>query len=119
MVSTHLFFLGTTSDCSALMCEKSVILDRIRQQSQDFFQKHFADEAGERRLCAYRNPCLKNPGFRGSPPRDRKAIVNLLLIVSEIIEAYPEIHELDLNPVLVYDEGLSIADARIILRAQE
>jgi len=56
-------------------------------------------------------------GFRGSLPRDRKAIVNLLLSVSEIIEGYPDILELDLNPVLVYDEGLSIADARIILRA--
>lgn len=56
-------------------------------------------------------------GFRGSLPRDRKAIVNLLLTVSEIIEGYPEIKELDLNPVLVYDEGLSIADARIILSA--
>jgi len=55
-------------------------------------------------------------GFRGSLPRDRKAIVKLLLTVSEIIEAYPEIQELDLNPVLVYEEGLSIADARIILR---
>ncbi len=57
-------------------------------------------------------------GFRGSLPSDRKAIVKLLLTVSEIIEAYPEIEELDLNPVLVYEEGLSIADARIILRAQ-
>ncbi|MCP3951361.1 MAG: acyl-CoA synthetase, partial [Desulfobacterales bacterium] len=55
-------------------------------------------------------------GFRGSHPRDRKAIVNLLLIVSEIIEAYPDIRELDLNPVLVHEEGLSIADARIILQ---
>lgn len=55
-------------------------------------------------------------GFRGSRPRDRKAIVNLLLTVSEIIEAYPDIRELDLNPVLVHEEGLSIADARIILK---
>jgi len=58
-------------------------------------------------------------GFRGSRPRDRKAIVNLLLTVSEIIEAYPDIQELDLNPVLVHEEGLSIADARIILKDQE
>jgi acetyltransferase len=55
-------------------------------------------------------------GFRGSRPRDRKAIINLLLTVSEIIQAYPDIQELDLNPVLVHEEGLSIADARIILK---
>ncbi len=57
-------------------------------------------------------------GFRGSPPQDRDAIVDLLLTVSEIVEAYPEIQELDLNPVLVYDEGLSIADARVLLREE-
>ena len=34
----------------------------------------------------------------------------------EIIEAYPDIRELDLNPVLVHEKGLSIADARIILK---
>jgi acyl-CoA synthetase (NDP forming) len=55
-------------------------------------------------------------GFRGNPPRDRKAIVNLLLAVSEIAEACPEIRELDLNPVLVHETGVSIADARIILQ---
>jgi len=58
-------------------------------------------------------------GFRGSRPRDRKAIASLLLTVSEIIEAYPDIQELDLNPVLVHEEGLSIADARVILKEQE
>lgn len=70
--------------------------------------RHMADEIRSSKLL---------DGFRGSLPRDRKAIVNLLLTVSEIVEAYPEIQELDLNPVLVYDKGLSIADARIILRA--
>ncbi len=58
-------------------------------------------------------------GFRGSRPRDRKAIASLLLTVSEIIEAYPDIQELDLNPVLVHEEGLSIADARVILKDQK
>ena len=57
-------------------------------------------------------------GFRGSRPRDRKAIASLLLTVSEIIEAYPDIQELDLNPVLVHEEGLSIADARVILKEE-
>lgn len=55
-------------------------------------------------------------GFRGSRPRDRQAVVNLLLTVSEIMEAYPDIREMDLNPVLLHEEGLSIADARIILK---
>jgi acetyltransferase len=58
-------------------------------------------------------------GFRGSPPLDKKALQKLLLTVSEIIEAYPEIEEMDLNPVLVHEQGVSIVDARIILKAAE
>ena len=55
-------------------------------------------------------------GYRGKPPVDQNALVELLMTVSEIIEAYPEIHEIDLNPVVVLQEGLSIVDARIILK---
>ncbi len=55
-------------------------------------------------------------GFRGQPPIDRKAIKRLLLTVSEIIGSYPEIHEMDFNPVIAYEEGLNVVDARIILK---
>jgi acetate---CoA ligase (ADP-forming) len=55
-------------------------------------------------------------GVRGEPPYDKKALVQLLLACSEIIESYPEIQEMDLNPVIVHHEGLSIVDARIILK---
>ncbi|MBF0450633.1 MAG: acetate--CoA ligase family protein [Candidatus Magnetomorum sp.] len=54
-------------------------------------------------------------GLRGKPPLDKKAIINLLLIVSEIIESYPQIQEMDLNPVIVHENGIKIVDARIIL----
>jgi acetate---CoA ligase (ADP-forming) len=62
---------------------------------------------------------IKTPllnGMRGKPACDKKTLHRLLLMVSEIIEAYPEIREMDLNPVIVHEKGLSIADARIILR---
>ncbi|HDZ90537.1 MAG: acetate--CoA ligase family protein [Deltaproteobacteria bacterium] len=55
-------------------------------------------------------------GFRGRPPVDKRAIKELLLTVSEIVGSYEDIQEIDLNPVIVHDKGLSIADARIILR---
>jgi len=55
-------------------------------------------------------------GFRGHPPVDRKAIKRLLLTISEIVGAYPEIQEMDFNPVIVYEEGLNVVDARIILK---
>jgi acetyltransferase len=55
-------------------------------------------------------------GVRGEKPYDKKALVNLLLVCSEIIEAYPQIREMDLNPVIIRHESLSIVDARIILK---
>jgi acetyltransferase len=55
-------------------------------------------------------------GVRGDQPYDKKALVNLLLVCSEIIEAYPQIQEMDLNPVIIHHEGLSIVDARILLK---
>jgi len=54
-------------------------------------------------------------GFRGNPPGDKKALTKLLLTVSDMVEAYPEIREMDLNPVIVYENGLKIVDARILL----
>ena len=54
-------------------------------------------------------------GIRGKPEVDKKAIVNLLVTVSEIIEAYPQIREMDLNPVIVHEEGVDIVDARVML----
>jgi acetyltransferase len=55
-------------------------------------------------------------GIRGDRPYDRKALISLLLLCSELIESYPDIMEMDLNPVIVHHEGCSIADARIILK---
>ena len=55
-------------------------------------------------------------GFRGKPPVDKRAIKELLLTISEIVGSYDDIQEIDLNPVIVYEQGLSIADARIILK---
>lgn len=55
-------------------------------------------------------------GVRGRPPGDEKALRRLLLTVSELVEAYPDIQEMDLNPVIVYENGLNIADARVILK---
>jgi len=54
-------------------------------------------------------------GARGKPPSDEEAIVDILLKTSTMLVECPEIGELDMNPVLVYEEGAKIVDARIIL----
>ena len=54
-------------------------------------------------------------GFRGAPAADRDAVENLLLRVSQLAEEFPELAELDLNPVIAGPEGCVIVDARVRL----
>lgn len=54
-------------------------------------------------------------GVRGEAPVDRSALVDLLLTVSRIVEAYPQLVELDLNPVIAGADGYAVVDARVIV----
>lgn len=54
-------------------------------------------------------------GIRGEPPRDIRAIEKFLMKVSKLTMENPEIKEIDLNPVFVFNKGLQVVDARIIL----
>jgi hypothetical protein len=44
-------------------------------------------------------------GFRGAPPADRAALVDVLQRISAPVEIMPELVELDLNPVIVLPPG--------------
>ncbi len=44
-------------------------------------------------------------GFRGSPPVDRHAVVEVLLRLGGLIRRAPEIAEIEINPLVVYAEG--------------
>jgi 3-hydroxypropionyl-CoA synthetase (ADP-forming) len=52
-------------------------------------------------------------GFRG-PALDKQAVIQLAINVSRFMAEHPEIHELDLNPVIVYEQGFAIVDCRLI-----
>ncbi|PMR78762.1 acetate--CoA ligase family protein [Billgrantia endophytica] len=54
-------------------------------------------------------------GVRGEPAVDKEALIDLLLTVSRIVEAYPQLSELDLNPVIVHADGYAVVDARVIV----
>jgi len=54
-------------------------------------------------------------GYRGQPPADIDAVVQILLDTSRLVMGNPEIRELDLNPIMVYEKGAKTVDARIIL----
>jgi len=55
-------------------------------------------------------------GVRGSPPADSAAVRDLLEQVSGLVARHPEIDEMDLNPVIVHERGLTVVDARVVLR---
>jgi acyl-CoA synthetase (NDP forming) len=54
-------------------------------------------------------------GYRGHPPADVRAVEEVLLRVSRLVEEVPEVCELDLNPVFALPpgQGCRIVDARI------
>jgi acyl-CoA synthetase (NDP forming) len=56
-------------------------------------------------------------GFRGSPPGDRDALVDVITKISALVEIMPELTELDLNPVKVLapGEGVIVVDGRLRL----
>lgn len=57
-------------------------------------------------------------GYRNMPVRDQKALAEMLLRVSQLVEEVPAISEMDFNPVKVYEEGkgAEVLDVRIMVR---
>jgi acyl-CoA synthetase (NDP forming) len=70
-----------------------------------------AQEADEmlRELKTY--PLLT--GYRGGPTYDAHALAEAILRVGAMVDEFPEITELDLNPVLVHPRGVTIVDGRV------
>jgi acetyltransferase len=60
-------------------------------------------------------------GYRGEPPSDLEAIRECLERLSQLALDFPALHELDINPLVVFPEshGAAVIDARIFLRADE
>jgi len=58
-------------------------------------------------------PLLK--GYRGQPPADENTIIDIIMKTSKLLTDFPQISQLDLNPIFVYEKGAKIVDARIIL----
>ena len=54
-------------------------------------------------------------GVRGGDPVNREALAKLIVTVSELVSDFPEISELDLNPVFASKDGAIAADVRIVV----
>jgi len=51
--------------------------------------------------------------FRNMPAVDEEALVHTLMRISELVSDLPEIVELDINPLIVDEQGVMAVDARI------
>lgn len=54
-------------------------------------------------------------GVRGGDPVDREALSDMIVRVSQLVTDFPEIVELDLNPVFASKSGAIAADVRIVV----
>ncbi|MCC6016825.1 MAG: acetate--CoA ligase [Desulfurococcaceae archaeon] len=56
-------------------------------------------------------------GFRGEPPADIPSVINTLIRVSKLVTDVPQIVEMDINPLFVYEEGVGAlaVDVKIVV----
>jgi acetyl coenzyme A synthetase (ADP forming)-like protein len=52
---------------------------------------------------------------RGQPAADRKAVADILVRVARLAADFPEIEELDINPLIASAAGATVVDARILI----
>ncbi len=58
-------------------------------------------------------------GVRGGEAVQREALADLIVAVSELVSDFPEISEMDLNPVFASKSGAVAADVRIVVDFQQ
>lgn len=58
-------------------------------------------------------------GVRGKPPVDRDALVEILLRIGQLVTDFPEVVEMDINPLMVYERGRGAItlDMRLVLKS--
>ena len=54
-------------------------------------------------------------GARGRPRLDRDELAEIVLRISALVQAIPEIREIDVNPLVITDSGLVAIDARVVV----
>lgn len=69
------------------------------------------DEEALRLVCQPKGARLLD-GFRGRPPVDRSALVQIMVLVSKLM-ATGLVGEIDLNPVALYPTGAMVLDAKL------
>lgn len=80
----------------------------------------FSRQEAEEMLSEIRARALLD-GVRGKPPVDKSAIVETLLRIGQLVQDFPEIAELDINPLVVFrrDQGAIAIDMRLVLNKKD
>jgi acetyl coenzyme A synthetase (ADP forming)-like protein len=58
-------------------------------------------------------------GVRGGDPVNRDAVCDIIVRVSQLVTDFPEITELDLNPIFASKDGAIAADVRIVVNFEQ
>ncbi|MGO1259199.1 MAG: acetate--CoA ligase family protein, partial [Brachybacterium sp.] len=72
-------------------------------------------ESAAARLVDAPATAVKLRGMRGLPPADREALADLVVRIGLLAEDLPEVASLELYPVLVAQDGLTVIGARVRL----
>jgi hypothetical protein len=54
-------------------------------------------------------------GVRGKQKVDENKFADIIVCLSALLDSAPEIKELDLNPLLLKDDDIIVADSRILI----
>ncbi len=57
-------------------------------------------------------------GVRGEKGIDKAKVIELIQRISQLVSDFPQIEEMDINPILAFDDGIWVADARIKIKEQ-
>ena len=55
-------------------------------------------------------------GLRGKPPLDRPTLIDAIGRISNLIEEFPEIAEIDINPLMLFEKGALVVDGRMKMK---
>jgi len=57
-------------------------------------------------------------GYRGEKPADIEAVIDAIAQVARLVQDFPEIMEMDINPFIAYPEGASALDVKITINSE-
>ena len=115
LVGPEVEYIVDNSDARAMIVhdEFTPCVDGIRQNLADIRPENYivVGEAREMLSSIRAAPLLK--GVRGEKGVDEDGIAEIILRLSQLVTDLPTIQELDLNPIVAYEDRVVVVDARI------